>query len=131
MPAGDAHRTWFPEMVEELRRRWKPDSPFRELIELSDNLDLQVTQIRTERHIRPPMIRCSKCGHSGRAAEPRVSVRAVILAASRFGIESQTVTRAVERRWAKYRTENELDLYGKSDGSQEDKSSVEKEGCEH
>ena len=50
MPAGDAHRTWFPEMVEELRRRWKPDSPFRELIELTDNLDLQVTQIRTERN---------------------------------------------------------------------------------
>ena len=110
-------------MIEEIRSRWDPDAPFTELIELSDKLDLQVRQIRSARNIKPPIIRCRRCGRVGPAGEPSVSVRAMILAASSFGIESRTVTKVVERKWAKYRAENELDIY--------DKPSESPKNCAH
>jgi hypothetical protein len=34
MAAGDASRTWFSEMVETLRREWKPEMPWEEVIVL-------------------------------------------------------------------------------------------------
>jgi hypothetical protein len=39
MPAGDAQRTWFPEMVETLRMRWRASMSIPELIKLRGQLD--------------------------------------------------------------------------------------------
>jgi hypothetical protein len=70
---------------------------------------------------------CTKSGRSARSCRPwsivevaegpaerlnRVSVRAVVLAAARFGPASQTTAKKLEREWAKYRVQNGLDLYG-------------------
>ena len=114
MPAGDPQRTWFPEMLEILRARWHVDLPFAELIELRDELDTMLHRIRAERHIRPPVIRCPQCGHVGEAAEPDVSVRAMILSLRRFGMAPAEHVKMLEKRWATYRKQNGLDLYGKT-----------------
>ena len=114
MPAGDAQRTWFPEMVETLRMGWHAGLPFEEVIALRDQLDAMLHRIRAERHIRPPVIRCTRCGHVGEAAEPDVSVRAVILSLGRFGIASADEVKTIEKRWGGYRKMKELDLYGKT-----------------
>ena len=82
------------------------------LIELCSKVDRMLQRIRHERHILPPIIRCRKCGMTGRAAEPRVSVRAVILAAARFDIATPTAAKRLEKEWAKYRVQDGLDLYG-------------------
>src|ERR1035441_4081171 len=115
MPAGDAQRTWFPEMVEILGARWHVGLVFAALIELRDELDTMLHRIRAERHIRPPVIRCPQCGHVGEAAEPDVTVRAMILSLGRFGIASAEQVKTLEKRWAAYRRQNGLDLYGKTD----------------
>jgi len=39
VPAGDAHRTWFPEMIEMLRMEWNSRMSDQELISLRDRLD--------------------------------------------------------------------------------------------
>jgi hypothetical protein len=39
MPYGDAQRTWFPEMLDILRGRWRADLSFSEMIALRDELD--------------------------------------------------------------------------------------------
>jgi len=85
MPAGDAQRTWFPEMIEILRARWNVGLACAELIELRDELDTMLHQIRAERHIRPPVIECPRCGRFGKAAAPDDTVRAMILSVGRFG----------------------------------------------
>jgi len=113
MPAGDAQRTWFPEMIEILRARWSVGLAFASLIELRGELDIMLHRIRAERHIRPPVIKCRRCGHVGEAAEPDVTVRAMILAVGRFGMASAEDVKAIETRWAVYRKQNGLDLYGK------------------
>ena len=86
MASGDPQRTWFPEMVAVLRKRWRADLSFEEIICLAGELDAMLHQIRSERHIRTPIIRCRKCGHEGPAAEPDVTVRAMIFSLGRFGI---------------------------------------------
>ena len=53
-------------------------------------------------------------GLTGPAAEPHVSVRALILALGRFEITSKDQTRALEKEWAVYRKKHELDSEGKT-----------------
>src|ERR1039457_4973801 len=98
MPAGDPQRTWFPEMLDVLRARWHVGLPFAELIELRDELDTMLHRIRAERHIRPPVIRCPRCGHVGEAAEPDVTVRAMILSLGRFNMAPAEQVRTLGKR---------------------------------
>jgi hypothetical protein len=114
MAAGDAQRVWFPEMIARLKREWGEPNSFEALIELCASLDAMLHQIRSERHILSPIFTCPKCGLRGPMAEPRVSVRAMILALGRFGITTPSKTKTLEREWSKYRDRHSLDLYGKS-----------------
>ena len=113
MPYGDAQRTWFPEMLDVLRVRWRASLSFSEMIALRDELDAMLHRIRSERHIRTPVIRCRRCGRVGPAAEPDVTVRAMIFSLGRFGIVSGDAMKALDKRWAAYRKQHGLDLYGK------------------
>ena len=103
MSSGDAQRTWFPEMVARLRSNWHEELSMPALISLRDELDEMLQCIRAGRNIRTPIITCRKCGMTGPAAPPHVSVRALILALSRFGIVSRERTRVLEKDWARYR----------------------------
>jgi hypothetical protein len=113
MAAGHVQRVWFEEMIDTLRSKWQRELPFEELIRLRDELDEMLQQIRAERQIRPPVVRCPKCGHIGEGAAPHVSVRAMILSVIRFDIDDGNATRAVEKQWKAYQKENRLDLNGK------------------
>ena len=113
MPSGDAQRTWFPEMVVWLRSTWHEGVSMPTLISLRDELDGMLQRIRTGRNIQTPIITCRRCGATGRAAEPHVSVRALILALGRFGIASKDQTRALEKAWAEYRKQHRMDIEGK------------------
>jgi hypothetical protein len=55
MPAGDAQRVWFPEIVERLRAEWDDGLSFPSLIELRDALDTMLRGTRSDRFIRPPL----------------------------------------------------------------------------
>ena len=114
MPSGDAQRTWFPEMIVRLRAEWHTGMSMPALIGLRDGLDGALQRIRAGRNIQTPIITCSKCGLTGPAAEPRVSVRALILALARFEIASKDQTRALEKEWAAYRKQYQLDVEGKA-----------------
>jgi hypothetical protein len=48
---GDAHRVWFPEMVEHLRLRWRDDLSMAALLGLRDDLDDMLGRVRSTRHI--------------------------------------------------------------------------------
>jgi hypothetical protein len=113
MAAGDVQRVWFDEMIATLRSKWRRGLAFEELIRLRDELDEMLQQIRAERQIRPPVVRCPQCGHIGEGAAPHVSVRAMILSVIRFDIDDGNATRGVENQWKAYQKANRLDLNGK------------------
>jgi hypothetical protein len=117
MPAGDPQRTWFPQMIRRLRAEWQPQMSMPMLIDLRDKLDEMLHQIRTVGHIQTPIITCRKCGKTGHAAEPRVSVRAMILALARFEIASKDEAKVLEKAWAEYRKEHQLDIEGRALGN--------------
>jgi hypothetical protein len=100
-------------MVEALRREWKPDMPWEEIIALRDRLDAMLHAIRHSRGIRPPTMWCPVCNERTQQAEPSVSVRAVIFALGRFGIVPQVEFKSLEKRWAKHRKEKGLDRNGR------------------
>jgi hypothetical protein len=112
MAAGDAQRVWFPEMIDRLRSQWRPEMSCASLIGLRDDLDAMLQRIRSDRHIRPGVFRCPECGHVGEGAEPHVSVRAMILSLTRFGIAPAEQIRPLEKAWAAYRKQQGVDLYG-------------------
>jgi len=97
MPSGDAQRTWFPEMIVRLRAEWHEGMSIPALIGLRNELDGTLHRIRVSRNIQTPIITCRRCGRTGHAAEPRVSVRALILALARFEVASRAQTRALEK----------------------------------
>jgi hypothetical protein len=99
-------------MVVRLRLKWHEGMSIAALVGLRDELDEMLRRIRTTRNIQTPIIACRRCGTTTRAAEPRVSVRAMILAMARFGIASKDETRALEKAWAQYRKEHCLDIEG-------------------
>ena len=113
MPTGDAQRTWFPEMVDELRTRWRAELSLTDIIQLRNDLDAMLHRIRSERNIPASVIRCPRCGHIGPTAEPDVSVRAAILALGRFHIASVEEVKALEKLWAAHRKQHGLDLHGR------------------
>ena len=113
MPSGDAQRTWFPEMLARLRSEWRAGISMPALIDLRDELDGMLHRIRTDRKIRTPIITCRHCGTTGPAADPHVSVRAMILALARFQITSKDQARALEKEWAAYRKQHRLNIEGK------------------
>jgi hypothetical protein len=119
MAAGDAHRVWFPEMVERLRSHWHQGMSLDAIVELRDDLDAMLQRIRSERRIRSAVFKCSRCGYVGEGADPRVSVRAMILSLGRFGIATADQTHALEKAWAAKRKDSGLDLYGKGIKSQD------------
>ena len=114
MPSGDAQRTWFPEMIGRLRAEWHQGMSIPALIGLRDELDGTLHRIRAGRNIQTPIITCCRCGMTGHAAEPRVTVRALILALARFEIMSKDQTRALEKDWAAYRKQHRLDIEGRA-----------------
>jgi hypothetical protein len=112
MPAGDASRTWFSEMIETLRQEWKPWIAWEQVIAFRDRLDAMLKEIRFSRGIRPPTMQCLSATGT-QQAPPNVSVRALMLALGRFGLVAAAQVKSLEKRWAKHRKENSFDRNGK------------------
>ena len=97
-------------MVQVLRLEWSGALSHTQWIALRDRLDAMLQALRAERGIVPPFLYCPKCKTRHRAASPRVSVRALILALRRFGIGSADAVRELEKSWKRYRGQQRLDL---------------------
>ncbi len=113
MPAGERGQVWYPELVAILRSKWQSDLSWEAMVELRDHLQSQLQDLREHRGIVSPVIRCPSCGARGPAAPPTISVRAMLLAVGRFGIEPTEAVRQRERNWARYRAHHNLNLVGR------------------
>ena len=112
MPAGEKSQTWFPELVAELRRSWRTDLTWDAVIDLRDRLQHSLERILSSRGIEPATVRCLHCGHVGPGSSPAISVRALLLALRRFGIETEDRVRQLAKEWSRHRALHRLDLYG-------------------
>jgi hypothetical protein len=115
MASGDAQKVWFPEMIAILRQAADPAMSVETVLVLRDRLDATLQHIRRTRQILPAMMWCPHCQAHHRAAPPRVSVGATLLALGRFAAVATTDVQALEKRWNKYRRQHQLDRYGQQE----------------
>ena len=112
MAQGERGKVWFPEIVAMLRNRWRRDLPWQSLVELREQLQRELDEIRRSRGILPPVFHCPSCGHVGPAKPTVISVRAMLISVRRFGIDTDEIVAERERDWERYRRKNKLDLLG-------------------
>jgi hypothetical protein len=129
MPTGERSQVWYPSVVALLRAGWHSGITLPEIIALRRVLQTELTDYRSRRGILPPTIHCWSCGAIGPASPPSISVRAVLFALRRFGIESDDRVREREREWKRYRAAHGLDQYGQAAGTSETAAAESPLGC--
>ena len=112
MASGDAQKVWFPELIVIVRQAGDPALSIDALLCLRDRLDTTLQMIRQTRQILQALMWCPHCQARHRAAPPGVSVRATILALGRYTRATASEVQALEKRWNRYRQQQQLDRDG-------------------
>jgi hypothetical protein len=112
MPPGDAQRVWFPEMIDELKARWSSSMTWEEFAAFCQRMNDMRKQIRQSRGIKPPLIKCRKCGEISRSDIKGVSIRSGLFALKKYGIITETELKNLNRDWSRYQRKNRLNAYG-------------------
>ena len=112
MASGDAQKVWFPELIAIVRQAGDTALSIDALLCLRDRLDTTLQTIRQTRQILPALMWCPHCQARHRAAPPRVSVRATVLALGRYTRATASEIQALEKQWNSYRRQHQLDRHG-------------------
>ena len=112
MASGDAQKVWFPELIAIVRQAGDTALSIDALLCLRDRLDTTLQTIWQTRQILPALMWCPHCQARHRAAPPRVSVRATVLALGRYTRATASEVQALEKQWNSYRRQHQLDRHG-------------------
>lgn len=112
MPRGDAQRVWFPLMLKELEQFWTPDVSWEAMIAFCRRMTSFRAQIRKAKGIQSPMMYCDSCKEIHRTEIEDVSPRSALFALHKRRVVSDAELESLDRDWAKYRKQNQLDAYG-------------------
>lgn len=129
MPAGDAQRVWFPEMLEVLIASWSPSTTWDELVELCGRLTELRTDLRQSRGIQAPLTKCSKCGGVSRGDIKGVSVRSALFALRKADVLSDTDFERLDHDWKRHRAVRGLDALGKKNHASSAATTSDPSGC--
>lgn len=113
MPSGDAQRVWFPELIGTLKSSWSESMTWGELADLCSRLTEEREELRRSRGIRPPLIRCPKCGAESRSDISGLSIRSALFALRKAGVFTEADLKHHDLDWKKYQASHHLDPYGK------------------
>jgi hypothetical protein len=113
MAAGDTHRVWFPDMLNELEQSWSDSMTWEEVAKFCERMSEMRRRIRESRGIKPARFRCSKCGEESLSDGGDVSIRSALFALRKTGIVAEAEFKALEKQWRNYRKTRGLDAYGR------------------
>ena len=115
MPSGDAQRVWFPEMLEELKTSWSESMSWDELAGFCARMTEMRKQIREERGIQSPKMRCNQCGGALRPLSDvsGISIRSTLFALKNNGVITDDEFKNLDKSWMKHKKKNGLDAYGR------------------
>jgi hypothetical protein len=113
MPAGDAQRAWFPEMLEELESTWSSAMTWEELADFCHRMTVKRRGIRQAEGIKPPRMRCPRCRQVSRSDISGVSIRSALFALKNSGVVTAAEFKELDRSWRKHRAKHGLDPYGR------------------
>lgn len=113
MPAGDAQRVWYPEMLEALAARWSSKWSWSELRDFCATMMEMRRAIRRERGISAPKMKCRSCGAVHASEIPGISIRSALFALKDVGAISEARFKTLDRDWKRHRSKLGLDAYGR------------------
>ena len=115
MPAGDAQRVWFPEMLEELKASWSEAMSWDELADFCARMTKMRKQIREERGIQPPKMRCNRCGGAMLPLSDvsGISIRSALFALRNNGVITNDELKKLDKSWMKHKKKKGLDAHGR------------------
>ena len=130
MPAGDAQRVWFPEMLEELKTFWSSSTSWDDLADFCARMSEKRKEIRQARGIQPPKTQCPKCGKVSRSDISGASIRSALFALKNNGVITDAEFKGLDKSWMKHKKANGLDAYGqKSETPHEEGAGETDTGC--
>ena len=130
MPAGDAQRVWFPEMLEELKASWSKTMSWDELADFCARMSERRKQIRRERGIQPTMMWCPKCEKRTRSSVLNVSIRSALFALKKDGLLDEADFTQLDKSWMRHKKKHRLDAYGRKVETLPDEgTSITVRGC--
>lgn len=112
MPAGDAQRVWFPEMLGQLRSTWTQTMSWPEIVAFCTDMAELRKEIRRARGIQPPRMRCPHCGTVAQSDIKGVSIRSALYALKNNGVITEDEFKQLDKSWKKHRAAHRLDAYG-------------------
>lgn len=113
MVSSDHLKIWFPAMVEELRRLWKADMSWPEIIALLRDLEQNCSSIKLKADLDANKIPCASCG-GGVAKVVKISVRSLLYALRNNMIVPDIQFRKLERDWLVYKRKYKLNGYAEN-----------------
>ena len=112
MPAGDAQRVWFPEMLKEIESSWSKTMTWMELADFCARMTEKRKDIRRMRGIQPPKSRCPRCGKVSSSDILGISIRSALFALKNNGVITEAEFKELDNSWMKHRAKHDLDPYG-------------------
>lgn len=113
MAAADATRFWFPEMLEELERRWSPSLRWEQYSAVCDRMTELRTQLRRERGANNPRMFCRHCGEVHEMLPGPVTIRSLLFALRKRGVLTEEELNQMDAAWRRYRSKHRLDGCGR------------------
>src|SRR5664280_668423 len=113
MPPGDSTRAWFPEMLEELEKRWNMALSWEECSALCDRMTEVRAELRRERDLKGPKMFCRHCNEVHEMSQGRITIRSLLFALRKRGLLTDRELKEMDERWRRHRSEHRLDGCGK------------------
>jgi hypothetical protein len=112
MTAGQAHTTWFPELKNILKTKWRSNLSIEQQFGLVNELTEKLKQIRTELNIQLPMMWCPKCKKRQCSKFTDVSITAMYYALKKFEFCQKDEFNMLLGKWKKYSKSENIDIFG-------------------
>ncbi len=104
-------RIWYAALVDILRDQWRSPMRWEDLVTLRRRLEERLHVEREGRGLHGPELRCRRCGER-QTARPAITLRALLLAAGRHGVEPRENIESLTEALAARRAQLRLDAFG-------------------
>ena len=131
MAAANSTRSWLPEMLEELERRWSRSLRWEEYSVLCDRMTEIRTQLRRERGVKNPRMFCRHCNEVHEMVPGPVTIRSVLFALRKGGLLTDEELKQLDVGWRRYRSKHRLDGCGRRRAEPGDEPNEEERGQPH
>lgn len=113
MAAANSTRSWLPEMLDELERRWSPSLSWEEYSAVCDQMTELRMQLRRERGVKNPRMFCHHCNEVHEMIPGPVTIRSVLFALRKIGVLTDKELSQMDSEWRRYRAKHGLDGCGR------------------